>query len=334
MLARGPGTVESLERHMRTTLKRQIVFVTGADGFIGSHLTRRLIEDGAKVHVFLKKGAGHSRLGDLFGRMEIQEGDIRDFRTVSLCLKKIKPAFIFHLAAWRNVVRQPEVLEEMMDVNLRGTVTLLRAAHAGLSRLKCFINTGTCEEYGDGPVPFREDQRESPVSPYSASKVAATHYCSMMFSSFGLPVMTLRPFLTYGPGQDADMFIPSLITHCLMKKNFSMTRGDQTREFNYVSDIVHAFMCAAYRYEKCCGEIINVGNGREYTVFDVALKITDMTGSPIRLLRGAIPKRPGEAVRFFSDHRKARVLLQWKPSVSLDQGLRKTIAWYREHFKR
>jgi len=318
---------------MSQSLKGHVVFVTGADGFIGSHLTRRLIEDGAKVHVFLKKGVDHARLQDIASHLAVWEGDIRNFSTVVSCFKKIRPAFIFHLAALRNVARQPELLDELLDINLRGTVALLHAAFTELPRLKCFINTGTCEEYGDGPVPFREKQREAPVSPYSASKVAATYYSQMMFSSFGLPVTTLRPFLTYGPYQDADMFIPALITHCLDHKDFPMTQGDQTREFNYVSDVIDAFMCAAYRFKACRGEIINVGNGREYKVFDVAQKIVKLMGNPIRLQRGAVPKRPGEAVRFFSDPKKAYILLQWKPLVSLDHGLKKTIAWYRENQK-
>ncbi len=316
---------------MSPSLKGHIVFVTGADGFIGSHLTRRLIEDGAKVHIFLKKDADHARLKDIFSHLAVWEGDIRNFRVVISCFKKIRPAFIYHLAALRNVARQPELIEEMMDVNVKGTVSLLAAALETLPRLKCFINTGTCEEYGNGPVPFREHQRETPVSPYSASKVAATYYGQMMFSSFGLPVTTLRPFLTYGPQQDKDMFIPALITHCLERKDFPMTEGDQTREFNYVSDVVDAFICAARRFGVCLGEVINVGNGREYTIFDVAQKVVNLMGNPISLLKGAMPKRVGEAARFFSDNKKARVLLRWRPRVGLDDGLKKTIAWYRKN---
>ncbi|WP_128699664.1 NAD-dependent epimerase/dehydratase family protein [Candidatus Velamenicoccus archaeovorus] len=323
--------MENLERRMSSLLKGRVVFVTGADGFIGSHLTQRLIEDGAKVHVFLKKGANHTRLKDVVSRLAVWEGDIRNFRKVVSCLKKIKPAFIYHLAALRNAARQPELIEEMMDVNVRGTVSLLTAALEALPRLKCFINTGTCEEYGNGPVPFRERQRETPVSPYSASKVAATYYGQMMFSSFGLPVMTLRPFLTYGPQQDKDMFIPALIAHCLERRDFPMTEGDQTREFNYVSDVVDAFICAARRFGICLGEVINVGNGREYTIFDVAQKVVKLVGNPISLLKGAIPKRAGEAIRFFSDNKKAHILLRWRPRVGLDEGLKKTIAWYRKN---
>jgi len=325
--------MENLERRMSSLLKGRVVFVTGADGFIGSHLTERLIEDGAKVHVFLKKGANHTRLKNVVSRLAVWEGDIRNFRKIVSCLKKIKPVFIYHLAALRNTARQPELIKEMMDVNVKGTVSLLAAALEALPRLKCFINTGTCEEYGNGPVPFHEHQRETPVSPYSASKVAATYYCQMMFSAFGMPVTTLRPFLTYGPRQDDDMFIPALITHCLKKRDFRMTEGDQTREFNYVSDIIDAYVRTALRYEVCCGQIINIGNGQEYAVFSVAQKIVEKMGYPIRLLRGTVAKRPGEAVRFFSDYRKARDLLRWHPRVSLDSGLDKTIAWYQEYFK-
>jgi nucleoside-diphosphate-sugar epimerase len=143
----------------------------------------------------------------------------------------------------------------------------------------------------------------------------------------GLPIVTLRPFLIYGPSQDTNMFIPSLIHHCLEGKDFPMTKGDQTREFNYVDDIVDAYLLAAF-CPKAVGEIINIGNGIEYKIKDVAEIIVKMMGSPIKLLIGNLSKRPGEASHFFCSNEKAKRLLGWFPKFSLDEGLKKTIEWF------
>src|SRR4030042_3674643 len=279
------------------SLRSKIVLVTGAAGFIGSHLTRRLLEEGAEVHVLLKKDFNQFRIKDILKNLTLWYGDLRNFQSICSCIKSSRPQIIFHLAALLNVNRASELIEPMIDINIKGTLNLLRGVIEEQIALECFVNTGSSEEYGDGPVPFVEDQREIPVSPYSASKVAATYFCQMIHKSMGLPVITLRPFLTYGPDQDTDMFIPSLIQHCLEGKDFPMTQGDQTREFNYVDDIVEAYLLAVI-CPQAVGEVINIGNGIEYTIRDVAEKIVHMMGDPIKLLVGALPKRPGEAKHF------------------------------------
>ncbi|MEW6001032.1 MAG: SDR family NAD(P)-dependent oxidoreductase [Nitrospirota bacterium] len=310
------------------SLKDKVILVTGAAGFIGSHLTRRLIGEGAEVHVLISRNSNQFRIQDITKDLKIWYGDVRDYPSVSFCIKNSKPQIIFHLAAFRNVKRDPELIDTVINVNIKGTLNLLQRVLEEKVDLECFVNTGASEEYGDGETPFSEDQREMPVSPYSASKVAVTHFCQMLCKTMGLPIVTVRPFLTYGPFQDTDMFIPSLIHHCLQKKDFAMTEGDQTREFNYVDDVVEAFLLAAVSRE-ALGEVINIGNGIEYRIRDVAEKIVLMMGSPIKLLIGALPKRPGENRHFFCINEKARRLLGWVPRISLDEGLERTIKWYK-----
>ena len=149
------------------------------------------------------------------------------------------------------------------------------------------------------------------------------------YKTIKLPIVTLRPFLAYGPHQDTDMFIPSLINHCLEGCDFKMTKGDQTREFNYVDDIVTAYIKAAVS-KNAIGEIINIGNGIEYSIRYVADKVLELTGSRIKLLTGALSKRPGETSHFFCSNKKAKELLGWFPKVSLDEGLKRTIDWYKK----
>ena len=322
--------MEGLGMSVPPFLGNKRVLVTGATGFIGSHLVRRLLEEGAEVHAFIRKDSRTFRIDDVARRLIIWHGDLTNESSVISCIKNTRPQIVFHLATYRNVERDLKLFPSMIDINIKGTVNLIKAILEEKISLECFINTGTCEEYGNAQVPFQEDMREIPVSPYSASKVAVTYFCQMMHNTMNLPIMTLRPFLAYGPQQAADMFIPSLIYHCLIRKDFPMTAGDQTREFNYVDDIVEAYILAA-GCQKAMGEIVNIGNSMEYKIKDVAKKIVAMMGHPIRLLIGALPKRAGETEHFFCSNEKARRLLGWEPKTLLDAGLSKTIEWYRHN---
>jgi UDP-glucose 4-epimerase len=312
------------------SVKNKRVLLTGACGFIGSHLARRLIDEGAEVHILIKKDSNQFRLRDISKNIFSWHGDILDYQSICTCLSAARPYIIFHLAALLNVKRDPALIEPMIETNMNGTLNLLRAVISEEIGIESFVNTGSAEEYGNGPIPFIEDQREMPVSPYSASKVAGTHFCQMLHRSIGLPVVTLRPFLVFGPGQDNGMFIPSLIKHCLGGRDFSMTEGNQTREFTYVDDIVEAYILAA-QCPRAHGEVINIGSGIEYRIRDVAERVVNKMGNPIRLLIGALPKRSGEAEHFFCRNEKAKELIGWSPKVDLDEGLERTIKWYRDN---
>lgn len=322
-----------LERLVGSTFNKKTVLITGANGFIGSHLTKRLVEKGASVNIFVREKSDKASIKDLKGHVRTWHGDIRNFEVVNNCIQNSMPQVIFHLAGMRDVTRDINLIDPMIDANLKGTMNIVRAAIESKIKLESFVNTGSSEEYGDGEVPFSEDQREIPVSPYSASKVAATYFCQMLHKSMGFPSVTLRPFLTYGPGQTHDMFIPSLIKHCIDGKNFKMTKGDQTREFNYVDDVVEAFIVASVK-KNARGQILNIGNGIEYSIKDVAEKIKDMMGSNIKLLVGALPKRPGETKHFFSNNQKSRNILGVAKETGLDEGLQKTIDWYKDLFEK
>jgi len=318
----------TLTQNEKKTLNGKQVLITGAAGFIGSHLTKRLLIEGAKVHTLLLKDADIFRIKDIFSNLNVKYIDIRDYESIRKYIREIKPQLIFHLAALRDVSRELRLIDEMIDTNVKGTVNLLKAIIEEKIPIEYFINTGSCEEYGNGITPFSETNKEIPVSPYSASKVASTYICNMLFRTYNIPIVTIRPFLTYGPSQDPDMFIPSLIIHCLKNKNFNMTDGYQTREFNYIDDIISAYIIAA-KSSKIAGEIFNIGNGVEYSVKEVACKIVRKMNTGIKLNFGSIPTRPGEAEHFYCDNQKARLMLGWTPSVNLEDGLQKTIEWYR-----
>ncbi len=307
-------------------LKGSAVLVTGGLGFIGSHLVRRLMAEGCEVHVF--GNTETHNVSDILDKIKIHDVDLRRFEDVKRSVEKIKPLKIFHLAAYVNVSRTIEP-EMMINNNFGGTVNLIKAAES--VDYDCFINTGTCEEYGTNPVPFTEDQVPNPVSPYSVSKVKTTIFCQSYQKETGRPVITLRPFLTYGPFQRNNFLISYVITSALFKNEIKTTKGEQAREFNYVSDIIDGYVLASMS-DSAVGEIINIGNGKEYKIRDVIGKILNLVGSKVKV-DNALPYREGEAMHFYCSNEKARRLLGWRPKTSLDDGLKKTIEWYKQKFE-
>ena len=207
------------------SLRGARVLVTGADGFIGSHLTRRLVSDGAEVHALTSDVSSvfPRRLLDLRGQMEIHEGNLMDRGAMDTLARSAKPAYIFHLAAYTHVGKSWQRVDECIQANIQGTMNLLQAlADQGYER---FVNTGTSEIYGDIEVPFREDAVVNPISPYSVSKYAAERFCRLFQRAYGWPIVMLRPFNAYGPAQSPDRVIPEIIVRALRKEELKMTAG-------------------------------------------------------------------------------------------------------------
>jgi nucleoside-diphosphate-sugar epimerase len=242
-----------------------------------------------------------------------------------------RPAVVFHLAgdtAVRRLAGDLAQLDRSVAANLTGTLNMLRAAHEAGPAPARVVRAGGLEEYGNGPAPYREDQRERPVSPYSAGQVAATHYAQMLGATVGLPVVTLRLALTYGPAQSAEFLVPTLIRQCLAGRDFDMTSGEQGRDYLYVADAVEALVRATAA-PAAVGEVINVGSGVEVPVRAVAEAIVRLTGAGIRLRVGAVCRRDSEIEHLVCDPAKARRLLGWEAVTDLGDGLTRTIAWYR-----
>jgi nucleoside-diphosphate-sugar epimerase len=303
------------------------IFITGGTGFIGSHLLKRLVELKGDVYALVRPGSNTFRIEGYKNKIHAIGCDI-EASSLKAELQKIEPEIIFHLAAFVNRDRTFEVAERCMKTNVNGTMNLLRSLDD--IEYERFVNTGTCEEYGNIKAPFREDCLVKPVSPYSVSKTVGVMFCEMYHKIYGLPIVNLRPFLTYGPLQDEKMFIPELIVSCLKGKNFEMTEGRQGRDPNYVDDIVDGYLKAAYM-KKAVGEIINLGSSKEYTIKEIAEMINGLMGKPIKILAGKKPYREAEIWHLYCDNSKAKGLLEWSPKIGLKEGLTKTIKWYKQH---
>lgn len=304
------------------------VLVTGATGFIGSHLVRALIGEGANVSIIKRPRSSLWRVLDVIKKLTILEADLLDKSSLDRVLRNKTFGTVFHLAAHTTHERIKQRMDDVFNQNIRGSANLF---HYFLNHpIRTFINTGTCEEYGDNPAPFDESMREKPVSPYSASKVAITHYGQMLHRIYNFPLVTVRPFLTYGPYQTRDFLIPYAISRALRSQPIETTKGKQTRELHYISDMVDGILLAATN-KKAIGEVIDLGNGKEYKVRDVVKMVVTLTNSSSKLRFGTLPYRPGETLRFYCRGEKAKKILGWKPKISLQEGLKKTITWYAEH---
>lgn len=305
------------------------VLVTGATGFIGSHLVRRLVADGSEVHALTSTVSSiyPARLLDLQDRVQLHEGNLTDRSAMDAVVERVRPSVVFHLGAYTHVGKSWRRVDECIQANVQGTVNLLQALDGtGYER---FVYTGTSEIYGDIDVPFSEEDVVNPISPYSVSKYAGERYCRMFHQGYGWPVVMVRPFNAYGPWQTPDRVIPEIIGRAVRGEVLKMTQGRQTREFNYVEDLVDGFVLLG-TVPGIEGELFNLGCGEEVSMRDLATTILDLMGNPITPEFGALADRPTEIWRMFCDSSKARSRLGWEPKHTLVDGLRKTIEWYRQ----
>lgn len=295
--------------------------LTGGSGFIGSHLAEALVARGATVHCLLLPDDAAPDLSAILQRIQVHRADLLDVGALRRVVRAVAPEVVMHLAAVgvTDVHIDPALA---VRVNVEGTLNLLAALDG---EYRVFLNVGTCHEYGDGDPPFDEDQPPSPSLPYAITKTAAWHFCRCLHATRGWPIVTVRPFSVYGPRQPGHTFIPACIRAARAKVDFQMTLGEQGRDWIYVSDVVEG-MIRTTVVDEAVGRTFNLCTGHETTLYEVARAIVAHMGDPVSIRRGALPYRDGETWHLVGDNRRARAVLGWEPVVSLDKGLRRTIA--------
>ncbi len=309
-------------------VKGKKVLVTGGAGFIGSHLVKRLVSEGANVSVLVqyKAKVNNVRLSPLWDNVDIIEADIRNSDSL-IAVNKLSPQIIFHLAAFNHVGRSFSNVQECFDVNAKGTANLLDC-YDGYER---FVYTSTSEVYGLQPsVPFVETMIPNPSSPYSVTKYAGELYSLMKQREKNLPISVIRPFNVFGPYQTPSAVISDLIIKALKGERISTTKGEQTREFNYVDNTIDGFLLAAEKKESI-GQVINIGGGEEVSIANLVKKIVEYSNSSSEVGIGDIAYRPNEIWRMYADSSKAKKLLGWTPKISFDDGLKQTIEWFKKY---
>lgn len=313
------------------------VLITGADGFIGSHLTELLVRQGLKVRAFVMYNSFNSWgwldqcSSDVKGQFEVFSGDIRDPHGVKAAMKGCDA--VLHLAALIAIPFSYHSPDTYVETNVKGTLNVLQAAkELGVKRL---IHTSTSEVYGTAQfVPITEEHRLLGQSPYSASKIGADQLAYSFYSSFDLPVVTLRPFNTYGPRQSARAVIPTVITQIAQgSKKINLGSTTPTRDFNYVMDIVAGFNSVLVS-DKGIGEVFNLGSNSEISIGDTANLIADLMGKEIEIITDQKRVRPenSEVERLWADNSKANRFFEWQPKYTgidgFKKGLTETIEWF------
>lgn len=310
------------------------VLVTGAGGFIGSHLVERLLSEGAQVralvHYHAKGDWGNLEeiAPPLLEGAEVLLGDVRDPHLVRRAAEGRE--VVFHLAALIGIPYSYAAPASYVETNVTGTLHVLQACvDAKVSRV---VHTSTSEVYGTArTVPITEAHPLSAQSPYAASKIGADQMALAYHRTYGLPVVVLRPFNTYGPRQSLRAVIPTIMMQALQGGEVRLGSLHPTRDFTYVADTVDAFLKAASS-EAACGQVVHAGTGREIAIGDLARSILALAGGGARLLEDSARVRPqaSEVERLVADPALARHLLGWTPGTPLEEGLRRTLAWCRE----
>ncbi len=310
------------------------VLVTGAGGFIGSHLTERLVDLGATTRALILYNSTDSRewLENSVHSREIEflPGDIRDGMRVREALRNVD--VVFHLAALISIPYSYHAPESYVQTNILGTLNILQVARdMGVERL---VHTSTSEVYGTAKyVPIDENHPLQGQSPYSASKIGADKIAESFHLSFDVPIVTVRPFNTFGPRQSTRAIVPTIITQCLSDSTVRLGNLRPTRDLNYVTNTVDGFIAAA-ESPNTIGRTINIGSGREISIRDLAHLIGRLMDLEVRI-EGDDPRRTrpegSEVERLLSNNTLARELLGWEPAISLEAGLSKTIEWIRSN---
>jgi len=313
----------------------KIVLVTGAGGFIGSHLLENLVKTGARVRAFVRYNSrGDSGLlrllpPETLNQIEIIPGDLCDQDAINKAVHGCQ--VVFHLGAMISIPYSYFHPAEVAQVNFLGTLNVLLACHAtGVERL---VHTSTSEVYGTAQeVPISEIHALQGQSPYSASKIGADKLAESFFNSYDLPVVILRPFNTYGPRQSARAVIPTIITQVLNGKSLKLGYLHSTRDFTYVADTVNGFLRAA-QAPNVEGQTFNLGVGQEISIGALAEKIVSLCNRSMEIEQDEARLRPeqSEVMRLLSDNSLARQQLGWEPRISLDDGLLQTIEWISTH---
>ena len=304
------------------------ILVTGAGGFIGSHLVETLLARGEKVRALVHYNALGSS-GWLSPRvgLEIVYADLRDRGEAQALVSGMQT--VFHLGALIAIPYSYEAPESYVETNVLGTLNILQACRE--HKVKRMVHTSSSEVYGSALyAPMDESHPLQAQSPYAATKIAADKLVESFHRSFGLPVVTVRPFNTFGPRQSTRAVIASTISQLLKGTELKVGNLYPTRDFNYVTNTVEGFLAAATA--PCVdGEVFNIGSGEETSIGDLMRLIAKIMGKGALVELDALRERPSgsEVTRLKADARKARKLLGWHPSIGLEEGLRKTIAWHQ-----
>ena len=302
--------------------------VTGASGFVGFNLAKRLVADGHSVHVLLRDQYQSWRMREIAERIEIHRTDLLDGPALRTAVKTIRPDWIFHLAAFGAYSWQRDA-NKILTTNVLGTSNLLNACLS--TDFESFVNAGSSSEYGQIKNAPNETARLDPDSHYAVAKAAASHLCRHTAISTGLHVVTLRLYSVFGPYEDPHRLLPAMVVQGLQKRLPKLVSPEIARDFVYVEDVVEAFILAATAEKKGLGEIYNVGTGVQTTIQDVATVAKEEFGITDDPVWHTMQDRPWDTTTWVCDNSHIKAELGWTPKIDFRTGFRCMAKWFMEH---
>lgn len=302
--------------------------VTGATGFIGSNLVRKLVNLGENVNIIARDLKLNWRLQDIAHKINVFKCDISDLKLQRI-IDRIKPDYIFHLAGYGNLPSEDDIYR-MIDTNLKGTINLLNAVKN--NPFKLFINTGSSAEYGVKELPMKESDVLMPINNYGVIKSAITLYCQKEAIRNDLPIINFRLFTPFGYFEGKNRLIPDVVLSSLEGRSIRVSSSTHVRDFIFIEDVVGAYI-QTVKVQHNPGEIYNIGSGTQYFVKDIVEKILKITKSKSDVRWGAVAKQARyiEPKMWQADISKTKKMLHWESSDIIDSGLSKTIQWFRQH---
>ena len=303
-------------------MSKRSILIIGGSGFIGSHLITRAVSLDWSV---VSLGLSNIKLDVDTDKYDHYCVNLNDKEALKNIIHDKSFDYVINCGGYIDHSDFGDGGEEVFNTHFKGLLNLISSLDK--DKLIKLINIGSSDEYGAHPAPQREDLREQPISPYSLAKVSSAHLLRLLNLSEGLPATTVRLFLVYGPNQDKKRFIPSIIHGCLNNEKFPCSTGDQLRDFCYIDDVIDAIFLILDQ-SSVEGEILNIASGDAIKIKDVIERVRLIIGHG-QPQYGEIPFRAGENIELYANINKAKTMLNWKPITSLEEGLQKTIDWYR-----
>ena len=298
------------------------LLIIGGTGFIGKSLCLIALRNGYKVAVLSLNS--HS-LENKISNVEYLQADITSLEGLKEKLSNSKFEYIVNLSGYIDHRNFSDGGNQIIDVHFHGVQNILLSLN--LKYLKRFVQIGSSDEYGNSPSPQSEDMHALPISPYSLAKGASTQLMQMIYRTEDIPTVTLRLFLVYGPGQSMDRFLPQVINGCLSSKDFPVSSGEQLRDLCYIDDVIKAILMT-FKNDKVNGKVFNIASGKPIRIRQVVELIQNKIGNG-KAEFGKIPYRNGENMELYADISKVSEILKWQPSVSIEDGINRTIDYYQ-----
>lgn len=300
--------------------------VTGATGFVGSCIARELVHQKKRVNIIVRNKNLNWRLLDIASQLNIYECDLMS-ESLERVIAKIRPTYIFHLASYGTLAEENDI-SKMININIKGTLNLIKAVRQ--NKFKLFIHTGSSSEYGVKNKKMEESDILEPINDYGVTKATSTLFCQKIAKMESLPIITFRLFSPYGYFEEKSRLVPSVILNALSGKPINLSSPDNVRDFIFIEDVVNAYLSSP-EGNFPHGAIINIGSGKQHSVAEVVSTILQITKSSSKVNFGRVKRqeRQVEPKVWEADISKAVKVLQWKPKNSLEEGLAKTVEWFR-----